>query len=503
MRLLDIFFKRNAWPSVIVDGKRIACLVYKVSPKKGEVRIEVGEGGLFLIDAQGSLIDTEGEEQTLSVPEGLLKILPSKRAFDSLGNGIHVSNIDLFIKLYQKGKKDQIYVCDGQSSKKVKPPHHREKVIEDAYNCIKADIINSSAGAPAAAGKKRSQSQGEDRNNCGHNSSSAVEDAIDRYKDGIANHLRPLVYTITELTEKKGDQMPKEEGKCNICVLLEALQIGLENLSEQIQYEKQENEALHRQIEELKKAANNPATPANEPPASTNEALPKKAKEAVEKATASSVGDRTSATEEEPAPQPLLLQEVIRSLNDLAQDLEKGAYLFSSESGEQLRDGLKDMLDRLVGEFGRVKAADDEAAHKRIEELLNEQLQNRASVFNKLACYKAYSQLLAMADANHQGVTYFDSQRIDSLYKRVMDMLSQFGYEHLVPNLLEDRLNENLDRYEEDASGQVQSELENLYGLGYKENLLQGRLGLIMDIAELGFSHKGEIVKKTKVLTVK
>lgn len=366
----------------------------------------------------------------------------------------------------------------------------------------------------------------------------AQHETLQQEKDSLEQNFNEQVKTITannakidglndqvkKLTNSNEEQKKQidtlEKDKTDIIVVKNRLAVAKENLEKEINADREKHE---NEIKQREQKINEQRTKINEQEGTIT------AKEVEIENLETEKGNLIKEKED--------LNEVIQKMNGVIKDKEDKQKEEIANFMQQIRVKVKEIGDSIsipgyiipcdddVAEQaetleGKVKGSFEafrnnfdsfakeldknaktiEELRSRLQKMMERELGEQHSWINQLAIYYAYSRIPFMTGSKRDYGMQLDRKAMVEIYRPISDMLGLLSMSQQLPLLFVEKVNEG--SYE-DVTGKEYNDLDNFCS-NSRNHLDQvdteDRSNIIVDIADVGYSKDGKIVKQTKIM---
>lgn len=475
--------KQNKQPTVTIGNREISCVLIK-SPF-----VNVPQPTLRF-DAKTNMLSSSSSDTPVQVDDfDIADLLPLNGEFEAIGGGFYVSNAQTFVSAFMQ--KDRTLILTKEYGGNKLKDDRNQQSIDKAYKQLEAVVVDKQEKRTDQQTPNRNQQQSYFKPKSSHSNSNtptAPAVTIKAVQDEGANpalrvQASKMIKTIDQSLLKSINNM---EENTSLDMMLQILETGIEKLIA-------ENKSLKVKLEEAQMRQT--STQVNKPLPVHSTMIDERPSIPDAKPQVETLTELTPPVEVKEQKRPECQENAIFKAMMVVEELNKGEYVINCADRQPYDDHLKEQMEELQKEFENVVAIDEDDAKKQIKELLRNEL-NIKNVLYKLSCYAAYCKWEPMTRPRPEGL-YLVPDRVNSIYEQVTTLLEAFGFEQKLPKLFDDVIS---DGDYDDATGQAVSELASMFGPEFDDYKKPDSPDLITDIAELGFSEDGKIVKKTKVL---
>lgn len=421
----------------------------------------------------------------------LKKIVKEQLTLTAISDKYFVSDIYQFIAAAKKMQSKNI-IAYFQRGRAVTPK--ADLRINEIYNYIKPDVV----------GDNQYQTSGSSSQSNQVNSNIQESDSTKKALQEIA----------TLLHDKYHIQMNNTE---QIDLLLKAIKAGIEQLAEKnsstvpAQTAPSNNANMQKQLTEASKLASDNKRMYEDAKKRLDE-LQNDAEKANAKLTETTNALNEKIRQIEAEKQKLEVEnkqlksggidikgEIISAVDALANDLEKGGYMFNFDGTQVDNSFLVQQAGFLRDTFNNCTAQSSNELREKFKDIIRKELKNKSSLFTKLAQYMVYSRLPFMIEP-HENCKNFIPTRVMSIYNKVVAIIAPYGFSQVTPMLFVETVG---DGEYVDITGQSVSELASMCPLlaQHKEMVdRDNKSKVLTDVVKIGFSENGNVIEKAEVL---
>lgn len=205
------------------------------------------------------------------------------------------------------------------------------------------------------------------------------------------------------------------------------------------------------------------------------------------------------------------MQQINGKVKEIGDSISIPGYIIpctesDEKQSETLEEKVKDSFEVFKKNFESFNkdleknAKTNEELKTRLQKMMEMELNEPHSWINQLAIYYAYCRIPFMTGSKRNYGMQLDRKAMTEIYSTISDMLGLLSMSLQLPLLFVEKVGEG--RYE-DVTGKEYSDLDN-FCANSRNHLDQvdtdDRSNIIVDIAEVGYSKDGKIVKQTKIM---